>query len=54
MWQSKRLDIAKAKDGKPAFEDVEELFAMRRELDRRSGKKNPTIEVNFEEDYLTD
>ena len=53
-WREKRLEIAKQDEDKRSFKDVSELFAMRKEIDRRKGDTNPTAEVNFEQDYLTD
>ena len=33
---------------------LNELYAIRRELDRRRGEDNPSTEVDFESNYLTD
>ena len=39
--------------GKGKAKDMDELNALRREIDRRRGERNPTVEVNFE-DYVKD
>lgn len=33
--------------------DMDELSALRREIDRRKGERNPTVEIDFES-YITD
>lgn len=50
MWNQKRLHI---RMGSNMQKDLEDAFAMRRELDKRLGVKNPTTEVDYEK-YTTD
>lgn len=51
IWERKRLEVADSHD----FAAVEELFMLRREIDKRRGRnEHPPIEVNFEQDYITD
>lgn len=51
LWDCKRLEMADGHD----FSAVEELFMLRREIDKRRGRNtHPPIEVNFEQDYITD
>lgn len=53
-WQKKRMKLAQTDDKNRKFEDIEELFAMRKEIDRRKGEKKPTVNINFADEYLTD
>lgn len=54
MWDEKRRRIAElpACDRLPS--EMEELFTMRREIDKRKGYRNPIVDINFSEEYLTD
>jgi len=49
-WERLRVKVG---SGNGVARDVDELYSLRREIDRRSGEKNPIIEVNFE-DYVKD
>lgn len=51
MWNEKRLSI---RIGKYFQEDMNEVYAMRKELDRRAGNEIPPVFVNFEKENLTD
>lgn len=51
MWNDKRLHI---RMGKQMEKDLHEAFAMRKELDRRKGETNPSANVVFDKEYLTD
>lgn len=55
MWEDERERLL-AGDGRGVLKpsDYDHLLAMRRELDHRRGDVNPSVEVNFERDYLTD
>lgn len=51
MWNEKRLSIT----GGPGFrKDMDEVFSMKKELDRRKGDIPKGQQVNFEQQYLTD
>lgn len=50
MWREKCRHI---REGHRLPGDMDEVFLMRRELDKRSGVRNPTTEINYEK-YLTD
>ena len=50
MWREKCRHIS---EGHRMPGDMDEVFLMRRELDKRMGVRNPTTEVNYEK-YLTD
>lgn len=50
MWKEKFRHI---REGHRMPGDMDELFLMRRELDKRSGVTNPSTYINFEE-TLTD
>ena len=52
-WERKRDRIAGKKPSERMIDELDELMALRREIDRRRGVKNPTVEVNFE-DYVKD
>lgn len=49
-WEALRQKVLN-KTG--VLRDMDELNALRREIDRRRGETNPTVDVNFE-DYITD
>lgn len=51
MWERLRANTLSLPEKDRKREDVDALFAMRDELDRRSGGK-PTVEVDFEK-YIT-
>ena len=46
MWQELE------KKEKKSREDIDQMYMIRREMDRRMGRKKPTIEINFEK-YVT-
>ena len=50
MWKQKCIQI---RMGSKMAKDLEDAFAMRRELDKRKGVKNPTTEIDYEK-YITD
>ena len=54
MWEEKRRRIAELpfKDRLP--KDIEELTAMRKEIDKRKDIRKPSASVDFASDYLTD
>lgn len=52
-WERKRDRIAGKKPSERMIDELDELMALRREIDRRRGVRNPTVEVNFE-DYVKD
>ena len=52
-WERKRDRIAGKKPSERMIDELDELMAMRREIDCRRGVRNPTVEVNFE-DYVKD
>lgn len=43
----------KVLSGDRSQRNLDRLAVLRREIDRRKGEKNPTVEVNFE-DYVKD
>lgn len=45
-WNGLRLKIESQNGG---LSDIDALYAIRRELDRRRGESSPIVEVNFEE-----
>lgn len=47
MWNERRMHI------RIGTSDMDEVFEMRREIDRRKGNHNPSTDVNYES-YLTD
>lgn len=49
-WNRLRLKVESQGGG---LRDIDELYSLRREIDRRGGEKNPSVEVNFE-DYVKD
>ena len=51
MWERERERVSRIAEPSPG--DYADLLAMRRELERRSGTKNPSVEVNFEK-YISD
>lgn len=53
-WAEKRRRIAELKPEDRLPSDMDELFSMRKEIERRKGNKNPVVNVNFSEEYLTD
>lgn len=54
LWNEKRLSLKTTSDKKVFQEGLDEVYAMKKELDRRKGIKNPTEDVNFSKEYLTD
>ena len=54
MWNEKRRRIAELSAGDRLPSDMEELLSMRREIDKRRDNRNPVVDVNFSEVYLTD
>lgn len=52
-WERKRDQIAGKKPSERMIDELDELMALRREIDRRRGVRNPTVDVNFE-DYVKD
>lgn len=54
MWNERRLSMKIGADRSMFRRDMEEVYAMRRELDRRRGDVAPSSDVNFEQKYLTD
>lgn len=52
-WERLRDRLASKKPSERMVDDLDELMALRREIDRRRGEKCPTVEVNFES-YITD
>jgi len=54
LWNEKRLSLKITSDKKVFQEGLDEVYAMKKELDRRKGIKNPTEDVNFSKEYLTD
>ena len=53
VWEEKRRRIVELPSCDRLPMDMEELLSMRREIDKRKGIANPTVDVNFSEDYLT-
>lgn len=51
MWERERDRLSRKVDA--VVGDYEDLFAMRRELDRRRGIENPSSSVNYE-NYVSD
>lgn len=49
-WEGLRRKVMA---GGGVLSDMDELSALRREIDRRSGETRPTVEVDFEK-YITD
>ena len=54
MWNERRLSLKISSDPSVFRKGMDEVFAMRRELDRRLGEKKPSVDVNFEREYVTD
>ena len=54
IWYEKRRRIAELSAGDRLPSDMEELLSMRREIDKRRDNRNPVVDVNFSEVYLTD
>ena len=54
MWENKRLVIAEMPKENILPGDLEALFSLRREIDRRKGHKPPVADVNFPEQYIPD
>ena len=50
MWERERDRLMKKKDA--VVGDYDELFMMRREIERRKGDKLPSADVDFES-YVT-
>ena len=50
MWDKKRMSI---RIGEHFREDLDDVYAMRKELDRRAGNEIPPVFVNFEKN-ITD
>lgn len=50
LWEKERERLLGLPESERRYE---ELYAMRRELERRSGESLPKVEVNYD-DYLTD
>ena len=50
-WERERDRIAGKKPSERMIDELDELMALRREIDRRRGVRNPTVLVNFE-DYV--
>ena len=54
LWWEKKEAIRNKGIENCTQEDMDELLAMKREIDKRKGERPPQIHVNFEEKYLTD
>ena len=54
MWAEKRRRIAELPPDDISPSETEELLSMRREIDKRKDVRNPIVDVNFSEEYLTD
>lgn len=52
-WMRKRDEVAGKKPSGRTRGDMDTLLALRREIDRRRGERNPTVEFNFES-YVKD
>ena len=54
MWMS-GVNAVKGKDpSELTVGDFDEIYDMRRELDRRKDEPKQIVDVNFSKDYLTD
>lgn len=51
LWERKRKAISKKENR--TLDDISDLLAMRKEIDRRKGEPKPIKDINFE-NYLTD
>lgn len=51
LWEAQRNKVVNHSHTQG---DLDELFAMKKELDRRKGEKNPIVDINFEQHYTTD
>jgi hypothetical protein len=56
LWEERRAEVARrAKAGESTYGLACELYDMRREIERRKGNgDNPTCDVDFCKNYLTD
>ena len=54
MWNDKRLSLAIGAKGRDFQKDLDAVFEMRQELDRRKGERLPTTSIEFSEEYTTD
>ena len=52
-WRRRRDEVAGKKPSERTPGDMDALLALRREIDRRRGVRNPTVEINFES-YVKD
>ena len=50
-WETQRTKVVNHTHSQA---DLDELLAMRKELDKRNGEKNPSIDYNFVQNNTTD
>ena len=50
-WETQRTKVVNHTHSQA---DLDELLAMRKELDKRNGEKNPIIDYNFVQNNTTD
>ena len=54
MWERLRDDIKATSPSERSSRDLEVLWELRREIDRRDDIPKPTIDINFASDYISD
>ena len=54
MWAEKRRRIAELSPADRPQRDMDELFALRKEISKRKGDLPPMASVDYAKDYLTD
>lgn len=54
MWNEKRLSLKIGADSSVFRGELDEVYEMRRELDRRRGEVPQAKDVDFGKEYVTD
>jgi hypothetical protein len=53
-WERLRDDIKESSPGGCSSRDLEVLWELRREIDRRDDVPKPSVDINFASDYISD